>query len=68
MAKPHIALGESWQVHLYGEAARDFFFFPHSLLEQVHLYGEATDKNWGAVLLYSLCGMTQTEKPVSQDK
>ena len=60
-AKPHVALGESWQVHLYGEAARDFYFFlvsPRSPLEQVHLYGEATHKNWGAVLLYSLCGMT----------
>ena len=28
MAEPHVALGESWQVHLYGEAARFFFFFP----------------------------------------
>ena len=27
MAEPHVALGESWQVHLYGEAARFFFFF-----------------------------------------
>ena len=58
MAKPHVALGESWQVHLYGEAARDFFFSARSPLEQVHLYGEATHKNWGAALLYSLCGMT----------
>ena len=59
MAKPHVALGESWQVHVYGEAAEVFFFPPHSPLEQVHLYGEATHKNWGAVLLYSLvCGMT----------
>ena len=43
----------SWQVHLYGEAAR--FFFP--LIEQVHLYGEATQMDWGT--LYSLvCCMT----------
>ena len=27
MAEPHVALGESWQEHLYGEAARFFFFF-----------------------------------------
>ena len=26
MAEPHVALGESWQVHLSGESAR--FFFP----------------------------------------
>ena len=26
MAELHVALEESWQVHLYGEAARSFFF------------------------------------------
>ena len=63
MAEPHVALGESWLVHLYGEAARVFFFPSYSPLEQVHLYGEATLKSWGAGLLYSLvCGMTNQQK------
>ena len=63
MAEPHVALGESWLVHLYSGAARFFFSLPHSPLEQVHLYGEATLKNWGAVLLYSLvCGITNHNK------
>ena len=60
MAEPHVALGESWQVHLYGEAANFFFFFPP------HLYGEATLKSWGAVLLYALvCGMTN--QPIKRE-
>ena len=54
-------------VHLYGGATRraggDFFFPPHSPLEQVHLDGEATLKNWGAVLLYALvCGIANQIK------
>ena len=57
MVEPHVAQGETWQVHLYGEATR-FFFPPHSPLEPVHLYDKAILKNGGAVLLYSwVCGM-----------
>ena len=65
MAKPHVALGRAGRCTCMVKPPG--FFFPHSPFKQVRLYGEATDKNWGAVLLYSLCGMTQTEKPVSQD-
>ena len=37
--EPHVALRESWLVHLYGEAARFFFFFPTPRWSSAPIWG-----------------------------
>ena len=59
MAEPHVALGESWLVHLYGEAARFFFFSPTPRWSRCTYMGKPLSRVGEQYCL--VCGMTNQQ-------